>query len=363
MTPVQVGIIGSQFQAECHASSIAMVASEMEVCAVASPSANHAKTFAQRYGVAAHYTDYREMLKDPAIEAVTITAPNTLHCEMTLAAAEAGKHVICEKPLCVTIEEADAMIAACREHGVLLMYAEELLFTPKYLKAKEMADSGAFGKVHLIKQSEKHSGPHSDWFWDVERSGGGALLDLGCHGIAFAHWFLNKPALKSVYTHLGTYVHAEKTRADDEAVTILEFEGGAFSIIENSWAKRGGMDDRIEVYGEGGLTIANLLMGNALTTYSEYGVGYAVEKATTTTGWLYPVFEEAWNYGFPQEMRHFARCIRGLETCQSVGEDGRLVLEAVYAAYASAGLGRKVTFPFTPTQPSPIAEWLSRRES
>ena len=363
MKPVAIGIIGSQFQAECHASSIAMVPGEMQVWAVASPTPGNARAFADRHHIPQAYTDYRDLLADPAVEAVSINAPNSLHCEMTLAAAAAGKHVLCEKPLCVTLEEADQMIAACREHGVVLMYAEELLFTPKYVKAKQMADLGAFGKVHLIKQSEKHFGPHSDWFWDVDRSGGGALFDLGCHGIAFAHWFLGRPKLRSVVSHLGTYVHGAKTRADDEAVTILEFEGGAFAVIENSWARRGGMDDRIEVYGEGGLTIANLLMGNALTTYSEYGVGYAVEKSPITTGWLYPVFEEAWNYGFPQEMQHFARCVRGLETCQSTGEDGRIVLEAVYAAYASAGMGRRISFPFTPTQPTPVAEWLTRKDA
>ena len=162
-----------------------------------------------------------------------------------------------------------------------------------------MADSGAFGKVHLIKQSEKHFGPHAEWFWDVKRAGGGALLDLGCHGIAFAWWFLGRPKMLSAYAHLGTYVHGDKTQLDDEAVTVIEFEGNAFSIIENSWARRGGMDDRIEIYGEGGLTIANLHMGNALPTYSEHGFAYAVEKAPTTTGWSYPVFEELWNYGFP----------------------------------------------------------------
>src|ERR1700732_522643 len=158
-----------------------------------------------------------------------------------------------------------------------------------------MADFGAFGKVHLIKQSEKHSGPHSEWFWDVNRSGGGALLDLGSHGIAFAWWFLGRPRMLSVYSHLGTYVHGDKTQADDEAVTIIEFEGHAFSIIENSWTRHGGMDDRIEVYGEGGLTIANLLMGNALTTYSKYGVGYAAEKTGSAIGWTDLVFEELWN--------------------------------------------------------------------
>ncbi len=361
--PVRVGIIGSQFQADCHAAAIGMVPDDMTVEAVASPTTSHAQALADRYKIPRVYNDYKDLAKDPAIEAVSITAPNALHCEMAVTLAQAGKHVICEKPLCVTLDEADRMIEACRANGVLLLYAESLFFTPKYVKAKEMANAGAFGKVHLIKQSEKHFGPHAEWFWDVKRAGGGALLDLGSHGIGFAYWFLGRPKLLSVYSHLGTYVHGDKTKLDDEAVTVVEFAGDAFSIIENSWARRGGMDDRIEVYGEGGLTIANLQMGNALPTYSEYGFGYAVEKAPTTTGWSYPVFEELWNYGFPQEMRHFARAIRGLETPQATGEDGKLVLEAIYAGYASAGLGQKVYFPFKPTAERPVDEWLNRRKA
>ena len=132
-------------------------------------------------------------------------------------------------------------------------------------------------------------------------------MDLGCHGIAFCYWFLGRQAIKSVYAQLGTYVHADKTRGDDEAVCIIEFEDGAIGLVECSWGKRGGMFDKTEIYGEGGVTYADLHMGNALPTYSEYGFGYAVEKAPTTVGWSYPVFEEHWNYGIPQEMRHFAR--------------------------------------------------------
>ena len=103
---------------------------------------------------------------------------------------------------------------------------------------------------------------------------------------------------------------------------------------------------RVEIYGEAGVTYANLHMGNALPTYSERGYGYAVEKAPTTTGWTYPVFEELWNYGFPQEMAHFARCVRGKESPQATGEDGVTVMEALYAGYASAGEGRKKELPF-----------------
>jgi predicted dehydrogenase len=88
----------------------------------------------------------------------------------------------------VTLEEADAMIDACAKAGVLLMYAEELFFAPKYVKAKQMADEGAFGRIHLVKQGEKHSGPHSDWFWDVNQSGGGALMDVGCYPITISRW-------------------------------------------------------------------------------------------------------------------------------------------------------------------------------
>jgi len=292
---------------------------------------------------------------------VTITAPNYLHAQMTIDIANAGKHVVCEKPLCMTIAEADEMIDTCRRRGVLLAYAEELFFAPKYVKAKQMADQGGFGKVHLVKQSEKHFGPHSSWFWDVERSGGGALMDLGCHGIAFCYWFLGRPAIATVYAQLGTYVHGDKTKGDDDAICILEFDNGAVALIEDSWTRRGGMSDRTEVYGEGGVTYADLHMGNALPTYSEYGFGYAVEKAPTTVGWSYPVFEEHWNYGMPQEMLHFARCVRGKETLQATGEDGRVVMQVLYAAYASAGLGQKVQMPYAPKTKKPIDEWLSRR--
>lgn len=356
---VKVGIIGSRFEADIHAASFQIMPEEAEVVAVASPTPGNAAELANRYGIPKVFLDYREMLKDPEIEMITITAPNRLHCRMTVDAAAAGKHIVCEKPLCMTLEEADEMIDACKKHGVLLMYAEELFFTPKYVKAKEMADQGAFGKVYMVKQSEKHFGPHGDWFWDVNQSGGGVLMDMGCHGIAFAYWFYNRSPIKTVTAQMGTYVHADKTRGEDNSICILEFENGAVGLIEDSWARRGGMDDCIEVYGEGGVTYADLHMGNALPTYSEYGFGYAVEKAPTTKGWCYPVFDELWNYGFPQEMRHFARCVRGKEECQATGDDGRVVMEAMLAAYASAGDGRRVEMPFRPKGvKKPIDLWL-----
>lgn len=346
--PLRFGIIGSGFQADIHASSLRMIPDAADVAAVASPTPGHAAEIAGRYSIPAVYSSYREMLRDTSIDIVTITAPNRLHHQMTLDIARAGKHVVCEKPMAMTIEECEEMIDVCRRSGVLLMYAEELFFTPKYVKAKEMAGQGAFGRIHLVKQTEKHFGPHAPWFWDVEQSGGGVFMDMGCHGIAFCHWFLGRSPIQSVYCQMDRQVHGAKGLGEDESICILEFENGARGLVENSWARRGGMDDRVEVYGEGGVTFANLHMGNALPTYSEAGYGYAVEKAPTTQGWSWPVFEELWNYGFPQEMRHFARAARGLEMLDATGEDGLAVMEALYAGYASAGQGRKITLPFRP---------------
>ena len=358
MSKVRIGIAGSRFQADCIAHSVTILPDEAEIVAVASPTKGNAEAFARRHDVPRAYTDYHDLVRDKDVEMIWVAAPNHVHAQITIDAAKAGKHVVCEKPLCMTLEEADAMIEACKRAGVLLLYAEELFFAPKYVKAKQMADEGAFGRVHLVKQGEKHNGPHSDWFWDVAQSGGGAVMDLGCHGIAFCWWFLGKQPVKTVYSQMWTQVHGARTQGDDEAVTIIEFANGAVGIVESSWNRPGGMDDSIEVFGDKGQTYADMLMGNALPTYSEVGFGYAVEKAATTKGWTYPVFEEHWNYGFPQEMRHFARCVRGKESPISDGETGRVVQEVLYAAYASAGRGQKIVMPFRPTGiTKPIDLW------
>src|SRR4029077_6963033 len=115
---------------------------------------------------------------------------------------------------------------------------------------------------------EKHDGPHAPHFWDVERSGGGVTMDMGCHGIEFFRWMLGKPKIKSVYAHMHTLVHTDKTKGDDNALIIVEFENGCSGVAEESWSKLGGMDDRAEAYGSKGVAFADLLHGNSISTYS-----------------------------------------------------------------------------------------------
>lgn len=353
---LKVGMVGAGFVGDIHTFAFQKFVKDAEIVAVASP--NSADKFAKERGIPYAFSDYREMLKMPDLDMISIGIPNDLHAQVTLDAAKAGKHVICEKPLCVTLEEADEMIDACRKAGVLLLYAEELLFAPKYVRAKTLVDEGAVGTPFLVKQSEEHSGPHMPWFWDVNRSGGGVLLDMGCHSIEYTRWVLGKPKVKSVTAFMDTFVHKERTQGEDHAFTIIEYEGNKVAMIEDSWAKGGGVDDRAEIYGDKGHTRADLLRGSSLLTYSDEGYGYAVEKAGTTRGYTFTMFEEAWNYGFPQEMQHFVNCVLGRETPWETGEDGREVLKIIYAAYQSAGEGRKIEFPYQPAKVSkPIDLW------
>lgn len=354
---VGVGLIGSQFITAVHAEALQACA-HADVRAVASPTPEHVLAFAQRHRIARHFSDYRHVLEQPDVDMVVVGVPNDLHCQIALDAAAAGKHVVMEKPLCLNLAEADRMIEACRRSGVKLMYAEELCFAPKYLRLKQLLDEGALGRPTLIKQSEKHDGPHAPHFWDVARSGGGVTMDMGCHAIELFRWILGRPPVQSVYAQMSTLVHRDRTRGDDNAILILEFSGGTVALAEESWTKLGGMDDRAEVHGSKGVAYADLLHGNALEAYSSTGYGYSVEKAGSTVGWSFPIYEEAWNYGFHAEMAHFVDCVQNDRAPLVTGEDGRAVLEVIFAAYESARTGRKVLLPFHTDARRPIDLWL-----
>jgi predicted dehydrogenase len=353
---VRVGIIGSQFISSIHAEALQRSA-DAELVAVASPTKGNAEAFARRFRIPHHHTDYHKLLDMPEIEMVVVGVPNYLHCQVTIDAAAAGKHVVMEKPLCINLAEADQMVESCRKANVKLMYAEELCFAPKYVRLKQLLDSGALGKPVLLKQSEKHDGPHAPHFWDVNRAGGGVTMDMGCHAIEFFRWMIGRPKIKSVYAQMGTYVHTDKTKGEDNAIIILEFENDVMAVAEESWTKLGGMDDRAEVHGSKGVAFADLLHGNAIETYSAVGYDYAVEKAGSTVGWSFTIYEEIWNYGFVQEMAHFVECVRDNKQPLVTGEDGRAVMEAVFAAYESAGSGKKVLLPFTSPAAKPIDLW------
>jgi myo-inositol 2-dehydrogenase / D-chiro-inositol 1-dehydrogenase len=360
MAKTKVALLGAGFIADIHLESYHRFVPDAEVVAVFTRNKKRAEAFAKKHRIARAFTELEKAITESGCDVVDICVPNFLHHRAVLAAAAAGKHVIIEKPLALSLEQADDMIAACKKAKVKLMYAEELCFAPKYERVRKLVNEGAVGRVYQMRQCEKHSGPHSDWFYDVDQSGGGALMDMGCHGIAWFRWMLGgAPKVKSVYAHMQNgLVHGKRTRGEENSVCIVEFDGGAIGIAENSWAKHGGMDDRVEVYGTGGVVYADLFVGNSALTYSEQGYGYAMEKAGSTKGWTFTIFEEAFNQGYPQELKHFIQCVREDKSPLVTGEDGRAVLEIMLAAYHSARTGQKVKLPFRPKVKTPVSLWL-----
>jgi len=224
-----------------------------------------------------------------------------------------------------------------------------------------LEDFGAYNRSSLewdFYGGFKQNFGSSDWFWDVNQSGGGVLMDMGCHAFGWFRWMLGgNPVVKSVWATMDTVRHKGRTLGEDNAVCVVEFDGGVIGLAEDGWAKPGGMDDRIEVYGTTGVSFADLFRGNAAQTYSEEGYGYAAEKAGSTQGWTFTIFEEVFNQGYPHELQHFIECVREDKTPLVTGEDGRAVLEIIYAAYASARSGAKVPLPFHPKVSKPIDLW------
>ncbi len=347
---VRLGLVGTQYIGNLYLRSLEQVRG-IEVVAVASP--NTAADFAARWGIPAHFKDYRSMIEASDLDAIAIATPNDLHYDITLAAADAGLHILCEKPLTMSLEEADAMIAACERAGVVFLYAENLLFAPMYNGVRDAARRGVAGTPFLVKQAQCHGGPYSPWFWDVERAGGGVLLDMGCHSIHAICWVMGDWP-EAVTAHLGRYSHADKTLGEDHSTVLLHFSGNRLGIAENSWAMPGG-NDYLEVYGPEGRLTANLERGPAMTAYRDP----AREGATPAkSGWLHYPYAGAWEFGFPQELQHFVDVIEGKAELRSSIADGRRVLEIIFAAYESARTGARVALPFASDREKPVDHWL-----
>jgi predicted dehydrogenase len=308
------------------------------VIGVASRTRASAEKLASRCGapLAVDYGDLDRLLGDDRIEVAFVNSTNHLHAEHALAALRAGKHVVVEKPLCLSLEEADAMIAAAGEAGRGLGYAENLCFTPHYRHARDVIASGSLGRVLFARQCEKHAGPYSEWFWREEEAGGGALLDMGCHSVECLRWILGKPRIARVYGALATLRHADRTSLDDTAVLHLELEDGTRLLSESSWSLEGGMQSTLEVHGTEGTLHVDLLGEGGVRVWRR-GTGWTVE---------HPDF--LFLSGYPQEIEHFLGAFARNEEPEETGEDGRACLEILLAAYASARDGRAVDLPFRP---------------
>jgi predicted dehydrogenase len=392
MEIVKVGILGSRFSAHLHLSNFKELRGhKMEVVAVAARSEKSASRFAKAFGIPKIYTDYRKLIESPDVDVVDICLPTDLHKEAAIAAAEAGKHVICEKPLTgyfgKDLDEErvgdkvsrEAMLQeamkGCREirnavesKGVKFCYAEDWVYAPPFVKLKRMVEVSG-GVVLDIRAEESHSGSHAEYSKRWKTSGGGSLARLGSHPIGAALHVKRfegqiregKPIrAASVIGAVGRHTQIPSYRkmsnkwmvsdwedVEDWSSLIIEFEDSTHAVIMSTDGMLGGTRNTIEVYLSNAVVRANMSPNTAVEVYAPdsgvFGDEYLVEKLETKAGWNFPSPDEDWERGFPQELKDFIEAILEDREPLSGLDLAEEVVNVIYSGYLSAEKGERVT--------------------
>ncbi len=265
MSVLRWGILGCGDVAEHKGGPPLYTVDDSELIAVMRRDRDKAEAFAERHGAKHVYTDVDNLLADDAINAVYIATHPYLHCEQTNRAAQAGKHVLCEKPMAMTVEECQQMVDACREAGVTLMLAYYRNHYPNIVKMKTLMDEGAIGEVVLARiNCTGYYNPNrhdlKNWRIKPEISGGGVLMDIGSHRISLLQYLMGD--IESVRGYAET-VHLD-IPVDDSAVFTLRFENDSHGIANINWNVGVGIDD-VEIYGTQGSLICSPLNSGNLT--------------------------------------------------------------------------------------------------
>jgi len=273
------------------------------------------------------YEDYHELLARRDIEAVVICSPNADHCRMTLDAARARKHVLCEKPLALTVAEADEMIAVCAQEGVFLGTAYPCRFSPVMWEIKQQIAAGQIGDV-LAMSATNHLGAvgaaaatasNWNWFTDPQRSGGGCIRDHIVHALDLCRWFSGREPVE-VYAEAGTLA-TPGLRVEDTGLLLVTFEGGLVGSIDPSW-------DRPRTWTRWG-DVTMRVIGTRGTLEADV-TGQVVSRTTDTAKWL--SYDEDMNYYL---LKDFAESVLRGKAPLATGWDGRMGVATTVAAYRS----------------------------
>ncbi len=349
ITMLGTGLIGTFYAQTLHG-----LRSRDRVVNVYSRSAERAKMFAAERCITRWSANLREAVLDSDSEVVVVGLPNNVHREAVKLAAEAGKAVLCTKPLGRTAAEALEMLETVEKAGVFAGYLEDLVYTPKTLKSLASVRNGALGRILWTRSRETHPGPHSAWFWDPEQSGGGAVIDMGCHCVEIGRSFIGKDKRPlRAFCWGATQVHP--ISAEDHAIGLIEYKGGAISQFEVSWTFRGGMDLRDEVAGTEGTIRLDHFLRTGFEMFTAAGEGgYVAEKAEAQKGWLFPVGDEVHALGYVHMFQDMLDAREAGRAPMETFYDGYVVNAIVDACYKSMKSGR--------WEPVVLEVWRGREE-
>jgi UDP-N-acetylglucosamine 3-dehydrogenase len=254
MEKLRVGVIGCGSIAQHRHLPEYKSNKNVEIVAVCDINEERAQAVAEKYGVKA-YTNYEELVSSGLVDVVSVCTPNYLHAPISIAALNAGLHVLCEKPMATSKQEAEEMIAAAKESGKKLMIGHNQRFVPSHQKARKLIESGEIGKIYSFRTAFGHGGPEGwsvdgkeSWFFQKEKAFVGAMGDLGVHKTDLLRYVLGEEI-----TEVGSFVETSAkdfADVDDNAVCILKTESGAIGTLAASWAYVSKEDNSTIIYGE-----------------------------------------------------------------------------------------------------------------
>lgn len=262
MTPLRWGLIGCGDIARKRVAPALRDLPECELVAVNRGRAELAASFAQEFGAKRWYADWRALLADDEIDAVYLATPVYLHTEQTIAAAEAGKHVLCEKPMAMNVAECDRMLAACHAHGVKLGIAYYRHFYPVLQRVKELFSSGEIGKpvvaqINACERFNPQPGEDRHWLLEQGKAGGGPMMDFGCHRIEVLLNLLGPIVGTTAVVGRALYTR----EVEDTAVASFQFASGAQGVLTVSHAVFEPQDTLTILGSEGSLRVPSLNQG------------------------------------------------------------------------------------------------------
>ncbi|HEX2532860.1 MAG TPA: Gfo/Idh/MocA family oxidoreductase [Chitinophagaceae bacterium] len=332
----KIAMLGTGFIGRFYADSLQGYRSRDQIVSVYSRREESVRKFAEDYKVAFATTNMEEAIARPEVTVVCISLPNNLHEEAVLLCCKHKKAVMTTKPLGRNAAEAKRMLEAVEAAGIFNGYLEDLVYTPKFIKAHESVRNGALGRILWAKSRETHPGPHSDWFWDLEQAGGGCILDLGCHCVEITRSYIGKD-IRPVEVMCWADTQVKPIDAEDHAIGLVKYENGAIGQFEVSWTFRGGLDLRDEVMGSEGTIWINSFLRTGFDMFTTgKGADYVAEKAESNTGWLFPVGDELNELGYNHMfMDMFNALEKGVDPKETF-YDGYVVNAVLDAAYRSA---------------------------
>jgi predicted dehydrogenase len=339
MKPVRICLVGAGRAGMVHAFNFRYRIAEAQLVAMVDANEAMARERADELDVPFAFDGIESALSQVDFDAVCIATPTFAHASIVIAAAQAGKHILCEKPMALTLEEADAMIAAARQAGVVLQIGFMRRFDPAFRAAKEQIEAGAIGDPIVIRTLTRGPGLPPRWACDPATSIG-MLAEVNSHDFDTIRW-LSDSEFTRVYTETATFkapdLKTEFPEFYDTAVVSARMDNGVLGILDGCCPVGYGYDARAEVLGTGGVLFIGELREHALVHCTR-------EDGIVTK--QFRAWAKRFEAGYLAEDEHFVHCIRNGQPPLVSGEDGRQALEGVLAATRSIQTGAPVSLPF-----------------